>query len=65
LIGKGGTRQGWGLLFTRNSVYAGEFVSGEKHGQGRLEGLLKRDITYIGSFQKNKKHGQGKLIVFG
>ena len=50
---------GYGELRTKNYNYFGEFSLGKKHGEGRLEDLVK-NVEYKGTFVNNMKEGYGE-----
>ena len=50
---------GYGEYRSKSYNYFGEFSSGKKHGEGRLEDLVK-NIEYKGSFVNNMKEGYGE-----
>jgi len=45
--------------FKRGAEYVGQFLAGEKHGQGKLVDV--DGVIYEGAWQKNKRHGRGVL----
>lgn len=55
----GNVYDGYGTLCTETSVYYGNFVQGEKSGNGKLENKYE-GTEYIGHWKHNLKNGFGK-----
>lgn len=43
-------------------TYEGEFVNGEKEGQGEYRG--KKGVRYVGGYRQDRKEGEGTIFNF-
>mmetsp|Transcript_19640 Transcript_19640/g.36181 ORF Transcript_19640/g.36181 Transcript_19640/m.36181 type:complete len:737 (+) Transcript_19640:5078-7288(+) len=60
---KAGVRDGYGTIYYENGdSYKGNWVNGEKHGQGSYFYSLTKS-TFTGDWDKNMKHGSGALTL--
>ena len=55
------------MTYSDGDVYVGDWLSGERHGQGTetiiwsSDGFPVVSTTYVGTYHHNEKHGLGKV----
>lgn len=52
---------GYGTFCTENTIYHGNFIKGEKEGEGRSENIKER-TEFIGNWKYNQRNGSGKEV---
>lgn len=53
--------EGYGTLCTENTIFHGNFIKGEKEGEGRSENI-KECTEFIGNWKYNQRNGNGKEV---